>query len=133
MISSIGSINGVLLGMWSNTASFVPSFKLFLTRSTIYKQKYVFINYRGAKIVIVTYIFVPTTTNALFANQWHPCEQNNHIIILYTMIIIICAWLKKIMTNTDKCSNSNKFRYGLYHLIQNLARQKWWSSQSYEK
>jgi hypothetical protein len=28
-------------------------------------------------------------TNAIFVNQWHPCEQNNHIINLYTMITII--------------------------------------------
>ena len=30
--------------------------------------------------------------NALFANQWRPCEQNNHIINLYTTITIICVW-----------------------------------------
>ena len=31
-------------------------------------------------------------TNALFANQWRPCEQNNRIINLYTTITIICVW-----------------------------------------
>jgi len=28
-------------------------------------------------------------TNAIFVNQWHSCEQNNHIINLYTIITII--------------------------------------------
>jgi hypothetical protein len=34
--------------------------------------------------------------------QWCPCEQNNHIIHLYTMTTIICVWFKTYMTNTDK-------------------------------
>ena len=41
-------------------------------------------------------------TNAIFVNQWHSCEQNNHIINLYTMITIICVWFKTYITNTDK-------------------------------
>ena len=35
-----------------------------------------------------------TTTNTVFANEWRPCEQNNHMINLYTMITIICVWFK---------------------------------------
>jgi len=39
-------------------------------------------------------------TNAIFVNQWHSCEQNNHIINLYTIITII--WFIRHITNTDK-------------------------------
>lgn len=41
-------------------------------------------------------------TNALFANQWRPCEQNNYIINVCTMITIIGVSFKIYMTNTDK-------------------------------
>ena len=44
---------------------------------------------------------LPTTTNALFANEWCPCEQNNHIKNVYAMITIICVWFKIYIRQTQ--------------------------------
>jgi len=69
-------------------------------------------------------------TNVLFANQWRPYEQNNHIINLYTMITIICVWFKTRMTNTELNVRSWLRACVLYVLVFDLLIY-WFKSQFY--
>ena len=47
---------------------------------------------------------------------WWPCEQNNHIINVYTMITIMCVWFKTYMTNTDKWHELEQVNWELKYL-----------------
>ena len=138
LLTSQTVINCFIIILSLSTASLLENHQLPILKSILIELvlNQWSLTFKARKLwmfVLIWIIYQQTNkqTNVLFANQWRPYEQNNHIINLYTMITIICVWFKTcIRTNTELNVRSCVRVCVLYVLVFDLLIY-WFKSQFY--